>query len=180
MPASYTQEKWTSASILTLAAYISFVPVGVATVLLGPMLPILSTRWSLNYAQAGLLFPVQYVASTIAVAISGVLVTRYGFRSTICTGLLLMASGLALLMAGPQWLAMMCIAAYGGGLGVAVPAANLMVAELNPQRRSAILNWLNFYWSVGAVACPFLVAAAAKAHHIPLFLGGVSIFAVLV
>jgi fucose permease len=53
-----------SAKALTFAAYASFVPIGVATVLLGPMLPILSARWSLNYSQAGALINVQYVAST--------------------------------------------------------------------------------------------------------------------
>src|SRR2546423_12938543 len=74
------------------------------------MLPILSTRWSLNYAQAGALFPVQYVASTVAVAVSGVLVSRFGFRFAIRAGLFLIAAGLALLMAGakpgaPLWAA---------------------------------------------------------------------------
>src|SRR3954447_23411299 len=180
MPISVTDRSSASVRALTLAAYISFVPIGVATVLLGPLLPILSARWSLDYAQAGALFPVQYVAATVAVAVSGLLVSKFGFRFAIRTGLFLIAAGLALLMAGPKWLAVICIAAYGGGNGVAVPAANLMLAELNPQRRSETLNWLNFCWSAGAVSCPFLVAAAAKAHHIPLFLGGVSIFAVLV
>ena len=51
------------------------------------------------------------------------------------------------------------------------PAANLLVAEVHPGRRGAALNLLNVSWSVGAVACPFLVAAAAKLHEIPLFLG---------
>jgi FHS family glucose/mannose:H+ symporter-like MFS transporter len=170
MPASLTERSPASVRLLTLAAYVSFIPVGVATVLLGPMLPILSARWSLNYAQAGALFPVQYVASTAAVALSGVLVSRFGFRFAIQTGLLLVAVGLGLLMAGPRWLAVICIAAYGAGNGVAVPAANLMVAELNPGRRSATLNWQTCCWSMGAGACPFLVAAAAKAHHVPSFL----------
>ena len=178
MPLSLTDKAAPRA--LTLAAYISFVPIGIATVLLGPLLPILSARWSLNYAQAGVLFPVQYVASTLAVALSGVLVSRLGFRFAIRAGLLLMTAGLALVMAGPMWLAIICIAAYGGGLGIAVPAANLMVAELNPGRRSATLNWLNFCWSAGAVACPFLVAAAAKTHHVPLFLACVSGFSLIV
>lgn len=142
--------------------------------LLGPLLPILSARWSLNYAQAGALFPVQYVASTVAVGLSGVLVSRFGFRFAIRAGLFLIAAGLALMLAGPKWLAVICIAAYGAGNGVAVPAANLMVAELNPTRRSATLNWLNFCWSAGAVACPFLVAAAAKSQKIPLFLMAVA------
>jgi MFS transporter, FHS family, glucose/mannose:H+ symporter len=169
-----------SARALTFAAYASFVPIGIATVLLGPMLPILSTRWSLNYSQAGALFTAQYMVSTVAVALSGVLVTRWGFRFAIKTGLLLMSAGVGLLLAGPKMLGILCIGAYGGGLGLAVPAANLLVAEVNPGRRSATLNLLNFCWSAGAVACPFLVAAAAKSHRIPIFLGAVAGFALLV
>jgi FHS family glucose/mannose:H+ symporter-like MFS transporter len=72
-----------------------------------------------------------------------------------------------------------CIGAYGFGLGIAVPAANLLVAEVNPRRRSATLNLLNFCWSAGAVSCPFLVAASAKSHHVPVFLESVAGFALL-
>jgi FHS family glucose/mannose:H+ symporter-like MFS transporter len=180
MPASASLTVPASAGSLTLASYISFVPIGIATVLLGPMLPVLSERWSLNYSQAGALFAVQYVSSTVAVALSGVLVSRYGFRFPIKTGLLLMAAGLALLLTGPKQLALICIAAYGAGLGLATPAGNLMVAELNPERRSATLSWLNFCWSAGAVTCPFLVAYAAKVHHVTLLLVCVSAFSLLV
>ena len=159
-----------SARALTRAAYIAFVPIGVANVLLGPLLPALSARWSLNYAQAGALFTAQYVASTFAVALSGAIVSWRGFRFAMQAGILLMAGGLALLLAGPTWLGIVSIAAIGAGLGIAVPPGNLMVAQVNPLRQAASLNWLNFYWSVGAVACPFLVAAAARGHRIPLFL----------
>jgi MFS transporter, FHS family, glucose/mannose:H+ symporter len=165
-----------SARALTFAAYISFIPIGIATVLLGPMLPTLSARWSLDYAQAGALFTAQYLASTCGVAVSGVLASRWGFRFAIKTGLVLMAAALALLLAGPEWMGVACIAASGAGMGLAVPAANLLVAAANPDRRSATLNVLNFYWSVGAVACPFLVAAAAKINRIPIFLMCVSAF----
>lgn len=170
----------TSAKALTLAAYASFVPIGIATVLLGPMLPTLSVRWSLNYSQAGALFTAQYLASTLAVALSGVLVSRWGFRFATKAGLLLMGAGVGLLLAGPKLMGILCIAASGGGIGLAVPAANLLVAEVNPGRRSATLNLLNFCWSAGAVACPFLVAAAAKNHRIPIFLAAVAGFSLLV
>jgi fucose permease len=169
-----------SAKALTWAAYASFVPIGIATVLLGPMLPTLSARWSLNYSQAGALFTVQYLASTIAVALSGVLVTRRGFRFAMKSGLLLMSAGVGLLLAGPKIMGIVCIAASGFGMGVAIPAANLLVAEVNPGRRSATLNLLNFCWSVGAVGCPFLVAAAAKSQALPFFLAGVAAFGLLV
>jgi len=180
MPATATAKTSASAGALTLAAYVSFVPIGIATVLLGPMLPTLMARWSLNYAQAGALFTAQYLASTFAVALSGVLASRWGFRFPMKAGLWLVAGGLALLLSGPEWLGIACIAAYGAGLGLAVPAANLMVAAANPERRSATLNLLNFFWSAGAVACPFLMAAAAKSHQIPLFLGFASVFCAVV
>jgi fucose permease len=169
----------TSARALTFAAYASFVPIGIATVLLGPMLPILSARWSLNYAQSGALITVQYVASTLSVALSGVLAARWGFRFAIKAGLVLMSMGLGLLLAHQEALGILGIGAYGGGLGLAVPAANLLVAAVNPGRRSATLNILNFCWSSGAMACPFLVATAAKSHRVPLFLGTVAGFALL-
>jgi MFS transporter, FHS family, glucose/mannose:H+ symporter len=169
-----------STQALTFAAYAAFVPIGIATVLLGPMLPILSARWALNYSQAGALFTVQFLASTVAVALSGVMVSRRGFRFAMKAGLLLMSAGVALLLAGPKIMGILCIAASGFGMGLAVPAANLLVAEVNPVRRSARLNLLNFCWSTGSVACPFLVAAAAKSHRLPLFLAAVAGFALLV
>lgn len=180
MPPSDLPNVSISAKALTLAGYASFVPIGIATVLLGPMLPTLSARWSLNYSQAGALFTAQYLASTLAVALSGVLVSRWGFRFAMKAGLLLMSAGVGLLLTGPKMMGILCIAASGGGMGLAVPAANLLVAEVNPGRRSATLNLLNFCWSAGAVACPFLVAAAAKSHTIPFFLAAVAGFALLV
>jgi FHS family glucose/mannose:H+ symporter-like MFS transporter len=170
----------TSARALTYAAYVSFVPIGIATVLLGPMLPTLSARWSLNYAQAGALFNAQYIASTCSVAVSGWIASRWGFRTAMKAGLVLMSAALALLLAGPMTMGIVCIAGSGAGMGLAVPAANLLVADANPGRRSATLNLLNVCWSVGAVACPFLVALAVKTGHVRFFLLSVSAASLLI
>lgn len=176
MAASDTSLESISARPLTYAAYISFVPIGIATVLLGPMLPALSTRWSLNYAQAGALFNAQYLASTCAVACSGVLAARWGFRLPMKVGLLLMTLGLSCLLSGPKIVGILSIASYGAGLGLAVPAANLLVATANPERRSATLSLLNFFWSLGAVACPFFTAAAAKNGNLSVWLFTIAAF----
>src|SRR3984957_18480640 len=113
MSPSDSPDQSISTQALTFAAYAAFVPIGVATVLLGPMLPILSARWSLNYSQAGALFTVQFLASTVAVALSGVMVSRWGFRFAMKAGLVLMSAGVALLLAGPKIMGMLCIAASG-------------------------------------------------------------------
>jgi MFS transporter, FHS family, glucose/mannose:H+ symporter len=169
-----------SASALTFASYVSFIPIGIATVLLGPMLPALSERWSLNYSQAGALFTAQYIASTCAVALSGLLVSSRGHLFAIKAGLFVMAAGLAFLLQGGVTLGVICVAAYGIGLGIAVPAGNLLVAHVNPDHRSATLNTLNFSWSAGAGACPFLVAAAVRTRHLALFLISVAVFSLCI
>jgi MFS transporter, FHS family, glucose/mannose:H+ symporter len=171
MPASKTAQPTASPRILTGAAHAAFVPIGITTVLLGPMLPWLSARWSLDYGQAGSLFTAQFTASTLGVVVSGFLVARRGFRFAINAGLVTMALGLAVLPHGSRLVGWICVASYGFGLGLSVPAANLLVAEVNPARRSAALNLLNFSWSVGAVACPFLVAEAIERQAMILFLG---------
>jgi len=40
----------------TIAAHAAFVPCGLVTVLLGPLLPVLASRWKLNDTQSGDLF----------------------------------------------------------------------------------------------------------------------------
>lgn len=180
MATSTTPRTLASAKALTIASHAAFVPIGIVTVLLSPLLPTLSARWSLNYSQAGELFTAQFLASTGAVLFSGVLISRWGFRFAMKAGLFVIAVSVAGLLSGSHLLGMVCIAGYGIGIGLAVPAANLVVAEVNPARRSAALNLLNFSWSAGAVACPFLVAAAAKGHHITTFLILVAAFTFLV
>jgi MFS transporter, FHS family, glucose/mannose:H+ symporter len=177
---SQTDGSTVSARALTIISCVAFIPIGIATVLLGPMLPSLSARWSLNYSQAGALFTAQYIASTCAVALSGAIVSWKGFQFAIKCGLVLIAVGLALLLTGPRMLGIACIAVYGTGLGIAVPAANLLVAEVNVDHRSAALNWLNFSWSAGAVSCPFLVAAAVRAQAIPFFLRSSAVLSIVV
>jgi MFS transporter, FHS family, glucose/mannose:H+ symporter len=180
MPVSAPPTPVSSAKALTIVAHAAFVPIGVVTVLLSPLLPTLTARWSLNYSQAGALFTAQFLSSTIAVWLSGILTARWGFRFAIKTGLIVIAIGVAGVLAGSRLFGLFCIVAYGAGIGLAVPAANLLVAEVNPGRRSAALNLLNFSWSAGAVACPFLVAAAIKMHRVPVFLGMIAGVSLLV
>lgn len=159
-----------SSRALTIAANVAFVPVGIVTVLLGPLLPILSARWSLNYAQAGSLFTVQFLSATVFVALSGICTSRWGFRFPIKAGLLATAAGVAVLPFSSRLPGILCIAVYGAGVGLASPAGNLLVAAANPSRRGAALNMLNFSWSAGAVACPFLVAFAVRRNQVNFLL----------
>ena len=161
---------------LILAAQIAFLPTGILTTLLGPMLPILIVRWSLNDAQAGNLFLVQFLSAVVGVQLSGVLLSRLGFRPAFLSGLLLMACGAATLYVGRAWLGMGSVAVYGMGLGLIVPTDSLLIAEISSNSRTSAVSLLNFFWGVGAVLCSLLVAWAAAHKLLPFFLGSVSLF----
>jgi len=61
---------------LVLAGQVAFFPTGILSTLLGPMLPILIARWTLNDTQAGNLFLVQFLAMMVGVQLSGVMLAR--------------------------------------------------------------------------------------------------------
>jgi fucose permease len=160
---------------LILAGQIAFLPTGILTTLLGPMLPILSARWALNDTQAGNLFLVQFLAQLAGVQLSGVMLARVGFRPAFLSGLLLMAGGVSTLYLGSPWLGMVSVAVYGLGLGLIIPTDNLMIAEVSTGSRAAAVSLLNFFWGVGAVLCALLVAWAQAHQRLPAFLGSVAV-----
>ena len=86
---------------------------------------------------------------------------------TILLGLIFTALGVGALafLAWPAGL--LAGASWGFGFGITIPACNLLVAATTPiERRAAALNLLNFFWSVGAVSCPFLLAPFERSHQV--------------
>ncbi len=147
--------------------HLGFVLTGVVTTLLGPILPVLSARWTLRDVQAGNLFVAQFAGSMLGVALSGPLLSRRGFCSTLSIGYLLIAAGVGALAASGPSIGLAAVFCYGLGLGLTIPSTNLAISDRNPDRREAALNILNLAWGIGAVACPFLVSLAARAE-VPL------------
>jgi FHS family glucose/mannose:H+ symporter-like MFS transporter len=150
-------------------AHALFAPNGVVTVILGPLLPLLSARWSLNDTQAGYLVTAQFAGCLLATLASGEILPWLGFRWTMVIGLAFMTFGTATLMASTYAWAIFAVSANGVGIGLATPTTNLLVAR-TADRRASSLNLLNFFWSAGAMACPFLVAGFQSAQHVQLFL----------
>src|SRR3954447_16822683 len=112
-----------------------FVILGIVTTLLGPILPLLSVRWSISAQQAGSLFFWQFIASTIGTLLSGAVLSKRTFKLVVITGVALCVLGVAALIQADWNLGRYAVASYGFGLGVALPAMNLAVAQANPKRR---------------------------------------------
>jgi FHS family glucose/mannose:H+ symporter-like MFS transporter len=132
---------------------------GILTTLLGPLLPLLSARWTMLDAQAGYLFTAQFVGSMAGAILSGLLLPRRGFRFALVLGFALTAAGALPLGMGNWVVGLLSVFTYGTGLGFTIACSNLWVSDSHPEKRSAALSLLNFAWGLGAVACPVFFAA---------------------
>src|SRR6266496_2491980 len=166
----------------TVLLHIDFVLTGIVMTFLGPMLPSLSARWSLNDTQSGLLIFAEFFSSMFGMLLSGISVQRLGYRKTLILGLALMSLGISLLAFGPWLSGIASICVFGVGYGMYTPAGNLRTAEINPARSASALSVINAVWGIGAISSPFLVDLALRAHQPKRFLFGTaaSLLALLV
>src|SRR6201993_4842280 len=167
-------------SLLSAPFYAGFVIAGMATVLLGPLLPILGARWSLTDLRAGSLFAVQFTASTV-----GAVLASYFSRACLIFGYASVALGFAALALANYHLALLAFALLGAGLGSSTTATNLLFGTERPNMRGVMLTRVNLFWGLGAVCCPPFVAAAINPDTLRLVLltlslGAFAVFAAVI
>jgi MFS transporter, FHS family, glucose/mannose:H+ symporter len=161
---------------LLVVLFAGFVLSGIATTIVGPMLPIFIRRWSLDDGQAGLFSSVQFLAALGGTLASSVIASWGGYRPALVLGYALMGGGLASLNADTHGVALTATAAFGLGYGLITPGTNLFVAELGGAKSASLLNQLNFAWGAGAMACSPLIALALKRNGLSILLTGTAIF----
>jgi FHS family glucose/mannose:H+ symporter-like MFS transporter len=171
----------TQASRVRLAVLLhaGFVLTGVVNTMLGPLLPLLSARWGLTDARTGYLFTAQFSGSMLGVMGSSLLMARRRHRVSLMLGLGLMALGSMTLLSETWVWGILATFAFGIGLGFTIPTTNLLISELNPQRRAAALSFVNFSWTLGAAACPFFISASLRMHRSHQLLYGIGALLIL-
>jgi FHS family glucose/mannose:H+ symporter-like MFS transporter len=161
---------------LLVLLFAGFVLSGIATTIIGPMLPIFIRRWSLDHAQAGLFSTTQFLAALGGTLASSAIAAWRGYRPALVLGYALMGAGLASLNADTHRVALAATVAFGLGYGLITPGTNLFVAELGGVKSASLLNQLNFAWGAGAMACSPLIALALKRNGLSLLLTGTAVF----
>ena len=136
---------------LLISLHIGFLLIGIVTVLLGQILPILSNRLALTDSQSGYFFIAQFTGSLSGVFFYNQGIKKIGFLRTLLIGFFLMSAGIFGLNAGTFVLCVPMVFLYGIGIGLTIPTINMLVVELNPKRSVSSLNLINFCWGVGAI-----------------------------
>jgi fucose permease len=161
---------------LLFLLFAGFVLSGIATTIVGPLLPVFIRRWGLDDGQAGLFSSIQFLAALGGTLASSVIASWYGYRPALVLGYALMGGGLACLNADAHAFALAATTAFGLGYGLITPGTNLFVAELGGAKSASFLNLLNFTWGAGAMACSPLIALALRRNAVGSLLVGFAIF----
>ena len=151
--------------------YATFFVTGVITTLLGPLLPQLAARWSVDDLHAGYLFTSQFAGSFAGTLLSGIILPKLGFARALSLGYFFMAAGVMALSFAGWHAALAVVFCIGIGLGLTIPGTNLLFAEMNPTRRASALSTLNFTWGIGAVVIPIFVFIAGTVRSGALLIG---------
>ena len=135
---------------------------GLGTLLLGPILPLLSRQWQLTDAQSGILFSAQFYGSFLG----GMTVSKR-LRRSMTVGMLAACVGFGV-FASATTLVLACagLSVGGYGLGQLITSVNIAAGRRYTERRGSALALLNFSWSFGAMLSPTL--AAWLTPHYPL------------
>jgi MFS transporter, FHS family, glucose/mannose:H+ symporter len=170
-----TASSWSRARELVVILHVGFLLIGVVTTLLGPILPMLATKWSLDDAELGLFFMAQFTGAIIGSALSSWLIVRTGLLRLMVCGYAATAGAVACLAVNSWLIGLLSVFVAGLALGLTAPAANLLIAKMNPERPAAAVNILNFAWALGAVAGPPMIAFLGRDGKLAQALVGLAV-----
>lgn len=139
---------------------------GIATVLIGQILPILSQKLGINDRQAGDFFIAQFAGSIIGTLASTWFARRKNFLSANVFGCVLIASGVLFLNYESFSICLFGFFLNGAGIGLTLPSINMLTLEINRARPASALNILNFFWGVGAILSQPFVDVLSRGTNI--------------
>ena len=157
-----------------LPLYLGFAATGVGVALPGVLLPVMLVRWHLRDAQAGRLFLMAWIGSSL-----GALLVRGSLRRCLLFGTGAIACGAVALSFSGAAGADACMALYGMGLGLTMTSISLL-CERHAIDKGTELIRLNLLWAIGACSCPSLSLHAQQINDIrPMLFGLGAFFAAL-
>jgi MFS transporter, FHS family, glucose/mannose:H+ symporter len=156
---------------LKIILHVVFFLSGIATVLIGQVLPLLSKHFALNDLQAGYFFPSQFAGSLIGTLLTNWFGRRNKFVLATIIGCAAMAAGVLMMNADAFVVCLLGFMLNGFGIGLTLPSVNMLILELNPARPASALSVLNFCWGVGAILSkPFVDTTTFGANILPMTL----------
>jgi fucose permease len=152
----------TKNQILILSSFI-FLLLGLATSVIGPILPQLAGNAGVELAQVGAVFTAIFLGALASQLVAGPLGDRIGQPKIILAGLVLISVGMlgvSLSRSLPLMLGLAFLAGLGhGGIDL---GGNVLIGTVFNGRSVSALNILNLFFGIGAFSGPALASVAFR------------------
>lgn len=151
----------------TLISYIMFLYIGLTINLIGVTIIEMANMFEVNTYIIGYRYTLFYVGMTITMLLNGFLLKRVNLKYELLITFILTAIGVFGLSNAPN-LNLFAASAFifGAGVGLINSSASYMIIHLysDPGIRTSRLNFLNFFYGLGAVIAPIISSNLAKAE----------------
>jgi fucose permease len=146
---------------------------GIVMALLGAVLPLLAGRLEFATQDIGTLFVAMNGAMLAASLVLGLVMDRFGMKSPLVLGPLLVTAGLLIMSRATVFASLVPAAVLlGVGGGALNGATNTLVADLHddPRLKGAALNRLGVFFGFGALFLPFAIGSLLETLSVGILL----------
>ena len=128
---------------------------------IGPVLPTIETTQALSLVEAGSLVSVSGIGSILAIILSKVIVQRFGAKTCLDLGSIIIAAGMVAVAVGSGFGPLLCaVSVLGFGLGLTSVAGSLCILHVCTSNAAPALNGLHLFFGIGALTGPFVASLA--------------------
>ena len=164
--------------VLIGAAQAGMFVFGIVVALVGAVVPVLASSFSITLADVGGLFLVMNAAMVIASLVAGLALDRAGLKVAVAGGAALVAAALVLTAQAGEYATLVpAVACLGFGGGALNAGTNTLVADLHDDdaRKAAALNLLGVFYGFGALALPFAIGMLTVRIGVAALLAGTAV-----
>jgi MFS family permease len=149
--------------LLTLIQYLGFIGTGLVYGIPGPILTVVSKDLKMNLSESGLILSVQSFGMLFVVIGGGFLADKFGKKPFLITGSFLLIAGLTGSMFSINFIMLFIFGIIVGiGYGIYSIGINALCADLSSIDRGKSMNYLHFFFGIGAISAPFIVTFCIK------------------
>ena len=145
--------------IQTICCYAAFIAIGLAAGLLGPTLVGLAKQTDSSFAEIGFVFTVHSLGYVVGSTFFGKFYDRVAGHRILALMIVMLSAALLLIPISHQlWMLLCAVFLLGTAEGTGQVGVNTLLLWLYHQKSTAFLNGAHFFFGVGALTSPIIVA----------------------
>jgi fucose permease len=148
--------------LLLVAGSLAMFALGVSQALYGPFFPHFATTLGATPSRLGLLPGLHFAAATIGIVGGGFVARRWGYPRLLRCGAAILAGGYFTAATAGSWTALLVgVGLIGLGFGILVNF-NILIDGAFGALGAAALQFINAFFSIGAILAPLLVVLSLR------------------